>query len=103
MCNIIQSIGGLMSIPWIIKNRVYSSVTCTAQAVVKEIGNVGAHFYGAGLSFITLIFSVWNRDFLYCSRRPYLQPTLSSSPVVGPHKLHNPHRIMGLHLSGIGL
>ena len=38
--NILQAIGGLLNIPWLVANRVYNSAACTAQGVIKEISNV---------------------------------------------------------------
>ena len=38
--NLAQAIGGILNIPWIVENRVYVGVVCTAQAAIKQIGNV---------------------------------------------------------------
>ena len=50
LCNLVQAIGGLLNIPWVAENRVYVGAACTAQAVVKQIGNVRRPFtlYGQG-------------------------------------------------------
>jgi len=48
-----------------------------------------------------LVVSDWSGDFHFRNRRPYLQPTLSSSPVVLPHMLHHPRCIMGSPLTRI--
>ena len=40
LCNLVQAIGGLLNIPWVVERRVYVGGACTAQAVVKQIGNV---------------------------------------------------------------
>ena len=46
LLNIVQAIGGLLNIPWLVENRVYVGVTCTVQAALKQIGNVrGPLFY----------------------------------------------------------
>lgn len=44
MCNLCQAIGGLLNIPWIVGDRVYSGVACTAQGVIKQFGNVREPF-----------------------------------------------------------
>ena len=44
ICNLIQTIGGLLNIAWIVENRVYVGPECTAQAVTKQIGNVPEPF-----------------------------------------------------------
>jgi hypothetical protein len=38
--NIVQAISGLLNIAWLVENRVYVGVTCSAQAALKQIGNV---------------------------------------------------------------
>jgi hypothetical protein len=40
LCNIIQAVGGLLNIAWLVENRIYVGVTCSAQAALKQIGNV---------------------------------------------------------------
>lgn len=44
MCNLLQGIGGLLNIPWIVEDRVYVGVACTAQGVIKQLGNVREPF-----------------------------------------------------------
>jgi len=44
ICNLAQAIGGLLNIAWIVEDRVYVGVACTAQAVIKQIGNVREPF-----------------------------------------------------------
>jgi hypothetical protein len=44
MCNLIQSVGGLLNIRWVIVNRVYSGAVCTTQGVLKQFGNVRKGF-----------------------------------------------------------
>jgi len=48
LCNIVQAIGGLLNIAWLVENRVYVGVTCTAQGVLKQIGNVGGPLFYQG-------------------------------------------------------
>jgi hypothetical protein len=38
--NLVQTVGGLLNIAWLVENRVYVGVTCSAQAALKQIGNV---------------------------------------------------------------
>ena len=40
MCNVLQSIGGLLNISFIIENRVHTGVACTVQGFLKQLGNV---------------------------------------------------------------
>ncbi len=40
MCNLLQSIGGLLNIPFISENRVHTGVGCTVQGFLKQLGNV---------------------------------------------------------------
>lgn len=40
LCNLFQAIGGIMSITWVIEHRVFAGVICTAQAAIKQLGNV---------------------------------------------------------------
>jgi len=40
ICDFIQGIGALLNIPWIVERRAYIGPTCTAQATIKQIGNV---------------------------------------------------------------
>ena len=40
ICNFAQAIGGLLNIIWLVEDRVYIGAACTAQAVIKQIGNV---------------------------------------------------------------
>ena len=42
ICNFVQGVGALLNIPWILKQRVYIGPLCTAQAAVKQFGNVWA-------------------------------------------------------------
>lgn len=44
MCNLFQAIGGLLNIPWIVEDRVYVGVACTAQGIIKQLGNVREPF-----------------------------------------------------------
>ena len=45
LCNIIQAVGGLLNIAWLVEKSIYVGVTCTAQAALKQIGNVLAFFF----------------------------------------------------------
>jgi len=92
--NFDQAIGGLLNIPWVVAGGVYSGMTCTAQGVIKQFGNVrkplsstenGGHSHLSG----------WSSGFLFCNCRPHLQSPLSSSPVVESYMLHRPRCIMG--------
>lgn len=40
LCNLAQATGGILSITWVIEHRVSVGVTCTAQATIKQLGNV---------------------------------------------------------------
>ena len=40
ICDLFQGIGALLNIPWIVEQRAYIGPVCTAQAAVKQIGNV---------------------------------------------------------------
>ena len=40
ICDLIQGIGALLNIPWIVERRAYIGSICTAQATIKQIGNV---------------------------------------------------------------
>jgi hypothetical protein len=44
MCNLVQTVGGLLNIAWLVENRVYVGVMCSAQAALKQIGNVREPF-----------------------------------------------------------
>lgn len=44
ICNLVQAIGGIVNISWIVTGGVYSGVTCTAQGVLKQVGNVRGPF-----------------------------------------------------------
>lgn len=44
LCNLIQSTGGLVNIAWIVRGGVHASAACTAQAALKQIGNVREMF-----------------------------------------------------------
>jgi len=44
LCNLIQAVGGLLNIVWLVENRLYVGVACTAQGVSKQIGNVREPF-----------------------------------------------------------
>ena len=44
LCNMIQAVGGLLNIAWLVENRIYVGVACTAQGVLKQIGNVREPF-----------------------------------------------------------
>lgn len=44
LCNLAQGIGGVLNIAWIVEDRVYVGVACTAQGAFKQIGNVRALF-----------------------------------------------------------
>ena len=45
--------------------------------------------------FHNFMVSGWNSDFLLCNRHPHIQPTVSSSSMVGSHILYHSHRLMG--------
>ena len=40
VCDFIQGIGALLNIPWIVEARAYIGPICTAQAAIKQVGNV---------------------------------------------------------------
>ena len=40
MSNVIQAIGGIMNLRWVVAGGVSSGVACTIQAAFKEFGNV---------------------------------------------------------------
>ena len=42
ICNLVQGVGALLNIPWILNRRVYIGPLCTAQAAIKQFGNVWA-------------------------------------------------------------
>jgi hypothetical protein len=44
LCNLIQAVGGLLNIAWLVEKRIYVGMTCTAQAALKQIGNVREPF-----------------------------------------------------------
>ena len=44
ICNLVQAVGGILSISWLAENRVYVGVACTAQGALKQIGNVRGLF-----------------------------------------------------------
>jgi len=48
LCNIVQAVGGLLNIAWLVENRIYVGVTCTAQGALKQIGNVRGHLFYQG-------------------------------------------------------
>lgn len=99
ICNLDQAIGGIMSIPWIVAGGIYSGVTCTAQGVIKQLGNVREPLPSTEKSEYSHP-SGWNSNFLFCNCRPHLQSTLSSSPVVHAHMLHRPRCIVGFGFTG---
>ena len=39
-CDFFQGIGALLNIPWIVDKRAYIGSVCTAQATIKQFGNV---------------------------------------------------------------
>ncbi|KAF9236419.1 hypothetical protein BU15DRAFT_76993 [Melanogaster broomeanus] len=41
ICDLLQAIGGLLSIKWIAEACVYSSAVCTVQGLLKHVGEVG--------------------------------------------------------------
>lgn len=45
LCNLIQAIGGLLNIAWLAEKSIYLGLTCTAQAALKQIGNVREPFF----------------------------------------------------------
>lgn len=94
--NLVQTVGGLLNIAWIVENRVYVGPVCTIQGALKQIGNVRIFsLYRDEWVLTPLVVSDWSSDFHFCNRRPYLQPTLPSSPMVGSHVQHRPRRRMG--------
>src|SRR5258706_4845953 len=42
ICSLVQGVGALLNITWILKQRVYIGPLCTAQATIKQFGNVCA-------------------------------------------------------------
>ena len=77
ICNLIQAIGALFNIAWIVEERVYTGTVCTAQAVIEQTASVrGLLFYG-GDSVLTY-FTDPGRDsnFLLYNRRPQFYPTV---------------------------
>lgn len=40
ICDFFQGIGALLNIPWIVEKKVYIGPVCTAQAAIKQFGNV---------------------------------------------------------------
>ena len=44
ICNLGQAVAGLLNIPWVVANRIYSGVACTAQGVIKQFGSVREPF-----------------------------------------------------------
>jgi hypothetical protein len=96
LCNFIQASGAFLYIPWIVKGRVYVGRVCTAQAIIKQLGNVRDCAYCTVEVVLTpLTILDWDSNFLFCNRRPHLQPTLPSSSMVGSHMLHRPYFLMG--------
>jgi len=57
ICNLIQAVGGLLNIAWIVEGQVYTGVACTAQAVIKEIGSVRGPFTHWGGEYLRLLWS----------------------------------------------
>jgi hypothetical protein len=96
LCNLIQAFGGLLNIAWLVENRIYVGVTCTAQAALKQIGNVRGPF-SLPIRVIPHTFHGIRlvQRFSLCNRRPNLLPTLSSSGMDGLHMPYHPHRLMG--------
>ena len=100
LCNIVQSVGGLLNIAWLVEKSIYVGVTCTAQAALKQIGNVREPFSLTRREWVLtpLMVSDWSSDFHSCNRCPYLLPTFSVSKVVESHLPYRPHHLMGLPL-----
>jgi len=100
LCNIIQAVGGLLNIAWLVEKSIYLGLTCTAQAALKQIGNVREPFLLPRRVWVLTLLVVSDRssDFHFCNRRPNLLPTLSFSGVVGPYLPYHPRRLMGFSL-----
>ncbi|KAI0067791.1 Snf7-domain-containing protein [Artomyces pyxidatus] len=64
VCDLVQAVGGLMNIKWIVDAAVVEGDFCTAQGVVKQIGDVGTALSALSIAtytFTTLIFR-WKPD-----------------------------------------
>jgi len=74
ICNVVQAVGGLLNITWIVEARIYVGVACTAQGVTKQIGNVWDFFplLPRRVSTHASLSSDWSRDFHLCNWGPYL-------------------------------
>lgn len=51
LCDTLQGLGSIMNLPWILNNRAFIGPMCTAQAAIKQTGNVGTAIW----SFIIAI------------------------------------------------
>ena len=100
LCNIIQAVGGLLNIAWLVEKSIYVGMTCTAQAALKQIGNVREpSSLSRRVRVLTLLMVPdWSSDFHFCNRRPNLLLTLFFLEVVGSHLPYHPHRLMGFPL-----
>ncbi|KIJ68570.1 hypothetical protein HYDPIDRAFT_24830 [Hydnomerulius pinastri MD-312] len=62
VCDLIQAIGGLLNIKWIVEARVYPSPTCTAQGLFKQVGDVGVALSTMAIALHTLQILVFRWD-----------------------------------------
>lgn len=48
--NLLQAVGGILNIKWVIQRAVEEGPVCSAQGAVKQAGNVGAAVWYDGLT-----------------------------------------------------
>ncbi|KZV96278.1 hypothetical protein EXIGLDRAFT_733631 [Exidia glandulosa HHB12029] len=73
-CDFWQSIGSLLSIRWVAEMGVTTGVSCTAQAAIKNGGNVGTAIWSLVIAMHTFLV-------LFCGMRPY-EPVLYVTLIV---------------------
>lgn len=56
---LIQSFANILSIPWAFQGVTTEGRYCTAQAVIKHLGDVGAALFTMFLAIMTVIPTIW--------------------------------------------
>jgi len=69
VADLIQAIGSILHINWVVKGYVTSGLACTTQAVFKQLGDVG-------VALSTLAITVHTFVVLHCERIPPSSPLL---------------------------
>jgi len=99
-----QSLGSLMSIEWIIEKGVRLSIPCTAQAAIKNGGNVGTAFWSMVIAihtFCVIFLECRPRDAVLYSTLILGWTIIGVVVVIGPAAIETPARGPYFGVSGL--